>query len=980
MRFLKVIMLVFFLVFPFLVISFGRNEEIAEKNKALFEENQNQLLFLMQQIEQSNDVESQLKQLLLNFSSKISSSTSSFEIPQIYQQELKDSLPKHEIFIFYCNGTVKKLSDFEIAFKVNNELGFSEVIKDYLKVIGHGINKYLGKPNPLEDKSFAASLRKHTGISIQISQQRDFVGRLQILPSIGRNRALFWNVLPNGFVIVVFIDLFQVDANFSHKVQTRLWKEENVGLAFVPVKIGTQEEHFSNFLERNQKLKIFLRGFAGKRPNTYVFENFEDCLLGMGPFNKGADHRAIIVQRVHGITQRPENERFAFFLLQAFLACFGVFTGVEKVFFQRSPRISVKLTFLLAFIVSTSLPLVGAHFIVQRFFREKIGKEKDNISSNLHKDLVQIDEGFRFFLASHTCFLREMLDDPTIKGQIERSSLIYPDQKEFAQWLAQELFSIIPGSIQVIVSGENNFVRSWKFNKTDPNEAPIKELKANLFIDLVSWHDRNRLRDVNPALDGSGKFSKSKGDGQKGLDKLSFKRELVAKNIQGQIGPLGYMNFTQFPLRLNIVGTLFDRVEFIGVILKVSNLPRFILKWTFSKGPFDGDYLKSSFDRVNSSLASSDVTLGFTGYGTIKDSYPKFEEEREDNLIWINRVFPQLSKISQLSFSLYLPVFTKDTESEEKYIFETLPGEHVKALLAGQRSTAHLADLRKSLENAASLGFIGISAMAIIIGLSSAMYFLRPLGKLMSAADEINAERFNVRLDDSRGDEFGSLGMAFNSMAKGLQERQILEQYVSSSVISAVKESDSEIIAKSGEFCDVTILFSALHGFEEFQKNRDPYEVFEALQEHLRVTDQAVMKFGGEIDKLMGDKIMVIFRHSKLGGGKQAILSALSVVREIKRYFESTNLELSPAIGINSGKVISGILGASTVRLNHTVIGDPVNLAARLGALAHTVSGSRVILSNFAKHLAPGNVLFEKLPTQTVKGKTQTIEAYQLKE
>lgn len=84
-----------------------------------------------------------------------------------------------------------------------------------------------------------------------------------------------------------------------------------------------------------------------------------------------------------------------------------------------------------------------------------------------------------------------------------------------------------------------------------------------------------------------------------------------------------------------------------------------------------------------------------------------------------------------------------------------------------------------------------------------------------------------------------------------------------------------------------------------------------------------------------------------------------------------------PAIGIASGTVIAGVLGARQVRLDHTVIGDPDNLAARLMVLAETVAKVRVLLCEPTVRAAPAGFQARPLPARMVKGKTREVRPYQ---
>jgi class 3 adenylate cyclase len=151
--------------------------------------------------------------------------------------------------------------------------------------------------------------------------------------------------------------------------------------------------------------------------------------------------------------------------------------------------------------------------------------------------------------------------------------------------------------------------------------------------------------------------------------------------------------------------------------------------------------------------------------------------------------------------------------------------------------------------------------------------------------------------------------------------------------------------------------------------------VFSLLQKHLQVADQATTKFGGEIDKMIEDKIMIVYEHDLADAAvsHQAILAAEYM---LERFMAEVGHRLG--IGINQGITVAGIMGAENARLSRTVVGDPVNLAARLAAIASAGSEGGTVISGNCTDGLPCSLVAEKLPISHVKGKTQSVEAYLL--
>ncbi|HOY67017.1 MAG TPA: HAMP domain-containing protein [Candidatus Ozemobacteraceae bacterium] len=322
----------------------------------------------------------------------------------------------------------------------------------------------------------------------------------------------------------------------------------------------------------------------------------------------------------------------------------------------------------------------------------------------------------------------------------------------------------------------------------------------------------------------------------------------------------------------------------------------------------------------------------------------------------------------------------RDLSAPGRPVFEAFPGSSLsRFVIAGQVET-------NSIERRAARFQLGGNILAVslvTIALALAWYargrLLKPLERLRLSMMEVAAGNFDVRIPLDRSDEFGTLAAAFNSMARALQEAAILGRFVSGSVRRAVRDRRTDESGR-GERREVTVLFSCLLHFEQFCQGKSPDQVFAALGSHLGALNAELAAYpgGAEIDKVIGDKILVVFDHERMGGAKATAEAVLAIVRGVRHRLAQAGLEA--AMGINTGLVISGILGATSVRLDHTVIGDPVNLASRLALLAHMTEGTRTVVSGAFLAACATPPAAEKLPFRKVKGKTQEVEAYLLRD
>jgi adenylate cyclase len=173
---------------------------------------------------------------------------------------------------------------------------------------------------------------------------------------------------------------------------------------------------------------------------------------------------------------------------------------------------------------------------------------------------------------------------------------------------------------------------------------------------------------------------------------------------------------------------------------------------------------------------------------------------------------------------------------------------------------------------------------------------------------------------------------------------------------------------------EVSVMFADLEGFTSFSEGRDPREVSEMLNTYLRVAIPPIVReHGGEIDRLIGDAIMATWgtRGDQPDHARRAVDAALAVQRETGHIAADHPGWPRFRAAVNTGEALVGVLGAESGR-SYTVIGDTVNLAARLEA--HAPAG-RVVIGAATLHALPG-VRVEALEGIRVKGRRETVDAY----
>lgn len=305
------------------------------------------------------------------------------------------------------------------------------------------------------------------------------------------------------------------------------------------------------------------------------------------------------------------------------------------------------------------------------------------------------------------------------------------------------------------------------------------------------------------------------------------------------------------------------------------------------------------------------------------------------------------------------------------------------ALIALQRSLRTQLAPSRLLEQVILIGTLAGLALAVFAAAGLARNISRPVQQLAEHTRHVATGDYTRRIDLPRADELGELATAFNQMTTGLAERDrvrdLLGKVVSPEIAAQLLHSDLKL---GGEEREVTILFSDLRDFTALSEKLPPAEVLALLNRYLDRMSGIVEKHGGVIDKYIGDAIMALFGAPVATPGAAA--RAIVAAQEMKASLADLNRELAaegrPAlalgIGINTGGVIAGNMGSKT-RLNYTVIGDGVNLAARLEALTKDPAyDARIIISAATAAAAHATAQMRPLGRVTVKGKSEAVEIY----
>jgi class 3 adenylate cyclase len=214
---------------------------------------------------------------------------------------------------------------------------------------------------------------------------------------------------------------------------------------------------------------------------------------------------------------------------------------------------------------------------------------------------------------------------------------------------------------------------------------------------------------------------------------------------------------------------------------------------------------------------------------------------------------------------------------------------------------------------------------------------------------------------------------------KRKEMRDVLQRYLSYNLVDELLKDPAKI-RLGGVKQKVSVLFSDISGFTRMLSVTEPERVIRILNEYLTEMTEIIFRYDGMVDKFVGDAVIGIFGALKTSpfDTYRAVKTALAMqerLRELQRVWkESIGEVIEARIAVNTGEVILGNIG-SPVRMDYTAIGDAVNTASRLQAIAET--GKVVISKTTFEELGAG-VGVKELGKVSLKGRLEPIEAYEV--
>lgn len=281
---------------------------------------------------------------------------------------------------------------------------------------------------------------------------------------------------------------------------------------------------------------------------------------------------------------------------------------------------------------------------------------------------------------------------------------------------------------------------------------------------------------------------------------------------------------------------------------------------------------------------------------------------------------------------------------------------------------------------------LGVAGTSLLFSVSAALYIgrtiIRPIRSLEASMHRVETGDLEAAAEVTADDEIGHLAGAFNRMTAGLRReamvRDLFGQYVSPEVARLAIERHGEL---EGEIVECSVLFVDIRRFTALAEVLPPARLIGTLNRYFERMLVEVEAEGGMVNKFGGDSLLAVFGsplNPMADHAQRAVRAALRMreaLTEFNREQAASELpQLRVGFGLATGELVAGNVG-SRRKLEYTVIGDPVNLAARLQELT-TSLGAEILVSDRTAELAKGVAPLRSLGEVEVRGRAEHVEVF----
>lgn len=290
---------------------------------------------------------------------------------------------------------------------------------------------------------------------------------------------------------------------------------------------------------------------------------------------------------------------------------------------------------------------------------------------------------------------------------------------------------------------------------------------------------------------------------------------------------------------------------------------------------------------------------------------------------------------------------------------------------------------------------IAATTSTVLLGLAVAALvterLTKPVRSLADAVRDVRGGNLDVELPVRSSDEVGRLTDSFNFFVKELRSKERMKEtfgkYIDPRVLEQVLAEGGEQAVASGRR-EMTVLFADLVGFTGLSERLTPLLMVKLLNRHFGLQAFAIQEYRGIVDKFVGDSIVAFWGPPFVKAEEHAVLACraahaqLVALDNLRRELpDITGLRrdapvVDLCIGISTGEVVVGNIGSENTR-SYTVIGDTVNLAARLER-ANRVYRTQILVSESTAQSIGSEFEMREIDTISVRGKTETTRVFEI--
>ena len=662
---------------------------------------------------------------------------------------------------------------------------------------------------------------------------------------------------------------------------------------------------------------------------------------------------------------------------------------VRKRIYIFSPFIANKLRIDIA--ISAILPLLTVCFLSYLFVNEDLNVKKTETISKLNKFIDDTERKELYYSTLCESYLKNLPNTDEIKKYIkEINNSKNEEQKKIINDFSDYLLNNVAGYNSIIhKSLEKNkyfyFIKEiifmgkdgWLSSAVDPDTVSRGTIKQGLsdFGKVIARVGKDVF--LKNESDDKAYIKEGAGKANAQAVKNEMVTETLIKTLESVFGSDYCYKIISFPNNFITMGVSYSIVGFYASgypnILKPNYL---ILSLVLFDARFVSDICNMRNDIVpyKQHIASGSIGEEFycfysanvrVGDCFFLNSENPFDNNTREDLktvkelglasSWLNTSFVPVSRI----VDLYGPHF-----------LEARQGNYVKdgvyAAIASEIPLINKADniLRR-------LGLIILFAMFLIFFITQSIIndLIAPVKRLIEGAVAASSGIYNFRTNFKRGDELGALCDSFDKMMKALEEKQLMNRMVSKTALKVTSNLADNVSRK----VNAVLMYVSVPDFDLIMHKTTPYELFSKLKKQISVISKIVMDNDGDIDKIMGEKMLIAFHIGDKKTEDVAVL-ACKVAHEIE---SSDEICFKVSVGLNYGQVISGFLGVGEKR-DFTVIGDPVNVAARIAVYGEKLEKDKCLISETVYYYTSNKIKAELYGQVELKGKSQPMKVYQL--